>query len=101
MTLSVEEAAQGFAAVGSEPRIEVLLTLVRAGDDGLQVSEIQERTGIAATTLAHHLRFLSAAGLIQQTRIGRQTINRPAFDRLHQLSAFILEQCCADQPAQL
>ena len=60
--LAIEEAAQGFAAVGSEPRLEVLLALVRAGHGGLTVGEIQERVGLPASTLAHHLRFLAAGG---------------------------------------
>ena len=63
-TLGLVEAAQGFAAIGSEPRLEVLLALVRAGPGGLKVGEIQKRVDIPASTLTHHLRFLAAAGLI-------------------------------------
>ncbi len=95
--LTLEEAAQGFAAVGSEPRMAVLLCLVRAGGDGLLFGEIQQRTGVPASTLSHHLRFLAAAGLIVQERNGRQTLSRPDFDRLRALSTFLLAQCCADQ----
>ena len=32
--MDIERAAQGFAAIGSEPRLEVLLALVKAGPDG-------------------------------------------------------------------
>ena len=53
--LTPEEAVQGFAAVASEPRLEVLLTLVRAGNDGLSVGEIQERVDLPASTLATKL----------------------------------------------
>lgn len=95
--LAMEEAAQGFAAVGSEPRIEVLLCLVRAGEAGLAFGQIQARTGMPPSTLLHHLRFLAAAGLVTQERRGRQTISRPAFDRLRALSTFLLAQCCADE----
>lgn len=99
----MEEAAAGFAAVGSEPRMEVLLCLIRSGSDGLPFREIRQRTGAPASTLSHHLRFLAAAGLITQTRDGRQTISRPDFGRLQSLSDFLLTQCCADtapcQPA--
>lgn len=98
--LTPEEAAQGFAAVGSEPRMGVLLCLVRAGEGGLTFGDIQERTGFPASTLSHHLRFLAAAGLIVQTRDGRQTISRPDFDRLRALSTFLLANCCADDPAE-
>ena len=94
--LALEEAAQGFAAVGSEPRLEVLLALVRAGHEGLTVGEIQERVGLPASTLAHHLRFLAAGGLIQQQKHGRAVVNRAAFEHVEALAAFLLHECCAD-----
>lgn len=94
--LALEEAAQGFAAVGSEPRLEVLLALVRAGPDGLTVGEIQEQVGVAASTLAHHLRFLAAGELIQQKRVGRAVINRAAYERIETLADFLLRECCMD-----
>ena len=94
--LGLEEAAQGFAAIGSEPRLDVLLSLVRAGPDGLSVGEVQERLGIPASTLSHHLRFLAAAGLIQQTKEGRTIYNRAAFSHIEALAAFLLRECCVD-----
>ncbi|MDE0048696.1 MAG: helix-turn-helix domain-containing protein [Rhodospirillales bacterium] len=94
--LALEEAAQGFAACGSEPRLMVLRLLVRAGADGLTVGEIQERTAIPASTLAHHLGFLAAGGLVEQERRGRTVVNRAAYRRIEALAAFLLEACCAD-----
>lgn len=92
----LEEAAQGFAALGSEARLQVVLTLVRAGQKGLTVGDIQSRTGMAASTLAHHLRFLASAGLVLQEKDGRSVINRAAFDHLEALAGYILKECCAD-----
>ena len=97
--LAVEEAAQGFSAVGSEPRLEVLRTLVRAGAGGLTVGEIQKRVALPASTLAHHLRFLAASALIEQERRGRAVISRAAYRRIEALAAFLLEECCADAGA--
>lgn len=94
--LALEEAAQGFAAVGSEPRLDVLLSLVRAGPDGLSVGEIQERVDLPASTLAHHLRFLAAAGLIDQERQGRVVRSRAAFARIESLAGFLLRECCSE-----
>lgn len=96
-SVSLEEAAQGFAAVGSEPRLEVLLALVRAGGPGLTVGEIQQKTGIPASTLSHHLKFLSAAGLIDQTKESRTIHNRAAFERIEALAQFLVQHCCADE----
>ncbi|NVK13683.1 MAG: helix-turn-helix transcriptional regulator [Rhodobacteraceae bacterium] len=91
-----EEAAQGFAAMGSEARLQVLRCLIRAGENGLTVGEIQGRTGIAPSTLAHHLKLLAAAGVVKQARDGRSTICRADYKRLEALAGFILEECCAD-----
>ncbi|WP_339763145.1 metalloregulator ArsR/SmtB family transcription factor [uncultured Hoeflea sp.] len=90
------EAAQGFSAMGSESRLEVLQALVRAGNAGLRVGDIQERTGIAASTLAHHLKFLSAANLIVQRKQGRVIMNTANFEYLNSLAGFILENCCTE-----
>jgi ArsR family transcriptional regulator len=100
-TVGLAEAAQGFAAVGSEPRLEVLLTLVRAGPQGMTVGELQERLSVPASTLAHHLRFLAAAGVLIQEKRGRTLINRAAYDRIEALAAYLLHECCQDaQDAQ-
>jgi len=92
--LSIKEVAQGFAAVGSESRLSVLLLLVKAGNDGLTVSEIGSQLGIAASTLAHHLRYLVAAKMILQEKQGREVRNTAHFDCLEELGNYILLECC-------
>ena len=94
--LSVEEAAQGFAACGSEPRLTVLRLLVRAGGEGLTVGQIQQCSGLPASTLAHHLRSLAAGGLVEQEREGRAVVSRAAYRQLEALAAFLLDECCVD-----
>jgi len=96
----LEEAAQGFAALGSEARLQVVLTLVKAGPEGLGVGDIQDRTGMAASTLAHHLRFLASAGLVTQEKNGRHVINRADYQQLTALAGYILRECCVDAPAK-
>lgn len=95
--LDITQAAQGFSAMGSEARMDVLRHLVKAGQKGLVVGDIQERTGIAASTLAHHLKFLSAAGLIVQEKQGRSIISRANYEHLSALASFILNECCVDE----
>ena len=98
--LPLHEAASTFAALGSEQRLAVLRTLVRAGPDGLSIGELGERTGITGSTLTHHMRILTQAGLVNQTRQGRRILCvGAAYDRMHALSAFLLEECCADSLA--
>lgn len=92
--LSIIEVAQGFSALGSEHRVEVLLVLVRAGDDGMTVGAIQKRLGTPASTLAHHLRFLSAAGLIEREKSGRSVVARAKFTQIKALAGYLLRECC-------
>ena len=95
--VNIEQAAQGFLAVGSEPRLRVLRLLVKAGTQGLLVGEIQSQLGIPASTLTHHLRFLENAGLIQQRKLGTSVFNFADFDHIRSLASFLLEECCVDE----
>ena len=96
-SLSVDDAAQSFAAIGSTARLQILLVLVRAGNSGLGVGEIKTHTNMAASTLAHHLKFLTSAGLVEQEKIGRSIINRAVFHHLESLASYILMECCVDE----
>ena len=95
--LTLETAATAFAALGSEQRLSVLRSLVRAGPDGITIGELGQKTGISGSTLTHHVKFLTLAGLVQQTRRGRSIICAAvAYDRIQALSQFLLSECCAD-----
>ena len=97
--LPLEVASQAFAALGSEARLDVLRTLVRAGPAGLPMGALAERTGTGASTLTHHIRFLAQAGLVTQEKQGRSIIcSAVAFDRIKALSEYLLQECCADAP---
>ena len=97
--LSLEEAAQAFAALGSEQRLAVLTVLVMAGPGGLNMGQLGEKTGIAASTLTHHLRFLTQAGLVTQERQGRSIICAGAkYETVEKLSQYLLLNCCAEAP---
>lgn len=93
-------AAASFAALGSEQRLSVLRTLVRAGPDGLSIGVLGDRTGVTGSTLTHHLKLLTAAGLVHQTRQGRSTICAAiAYAEVEALAHFLLTECCADAAA--
>ncbi|MEM1065946.1 MAG: metalloregulator ArsR/SmtB family transcription factor [Pseudomonadota bacterium] len=90
------ETASAFAALGSEQRLSVLLTLVRAGPNGLSVGDLGARVGLSGSTLTHHMKILVQAGLIHQKKHGRKIIAAAAFDPVQALSKFLLSECCAD-----
>ncbi len=88
-------AADALAALGNRTRLRVYRLLVRAGRDGLIVGEVQARSGVAASTLAHHLATLAKAGLIDQERQGRETVCRAQYTRVDAMIAYLTENCCA------
>lgn len=90
-------AASSFAALGSEQRLLVLRTLVRAGSAGLSIGTLGERTGVTGSTLTHHLKLLASAGLVKQEKQGRSTICAAvAYEEVQALANFLLTECCAD-----
>ena len=95
--LDLALAASTFAALGSEQRLSVLRTLVRAGPEGLSIGELGQRAGVTGSTLTHHMKILSQAGLVRQEKQGRSIICAAvAYDELRALSEFLLRECCAD-----
>lgn len=90
-------AALMLAALGNENRLRIYRLLVRAGRDGLNVGDVQERLGIPASTLSHHIAALRQADLVAQHREGRAIINSANYQRMDSLIGYLTEECCADE----
>lgn len=87
--------ARALAALGHDARLSIFRLLVKAGDDGLRVSDIGEHLGLAPSTLAHHLSTLVDAGLVFQEKQGREVFNRVDYPAMHRLVGFLTSECCA------
>lgn len=97
--LDLARAASAFAALGSEQRLAVLRSLVRAGGDGLSIGDLGQRCGVTGSTLTHHVKILAQAGLVKQEKQGRSIICAAvAYEEVRGLSEFLLNECCADAP---
>jgi ArsR family transcriptional regulator len=94
--MKLETAAHQLEALGSPTRLQVYRVLVRAGTDGLPVGRLQERIGIAASTLSHHLKRLIEAGLVTQERQATTLICRAHYPAMNALIGFLADECCAD-----
>ncbi|MDO6584201.1 metalloregulator ArsR/SmtB family transcription factor [Salipiger sp. 1_MG-2023] len=95
--MPLEIAASKFAALGSEQRLSVLRALVRSGPSGISIGALGARTGVTGSTLTHHLRILTHAGLVRQEKQGRSIIcAAAAYEEVQALSEFLVTQCCAD-----
>lgn len=85
-----------LAALGSEIRLSVYKELLRAGPDGVNVSDLQRALEVPASTLAHHLSTLTDAGLVRQERRGRELICTARYEEIRKVSAYLMAECCAD-----
>ena len=99
--MELKHAAAQLEALGSPTRLQVYRILVRAGDAGLAVGKLQERVGIASSTLSHHLHRLILTGLVTQERQSTTLICRANYDAMGRLIRFLSDECCADsRPAE-
>jgi len=91
-------AVGALSALAHEGRLGIFRLLVRAGPDGMAAGEIARATGARPNTLSANLSILSAAGLTVSRRVGRSVIYSAAYDRMRELLAFLMEDCCAGSP---
>src|SRR5882724_2270802 len=96
--MKIEQAADQLEALGNPTRLKVYRALVRAGEPGLPVGRLQERIGIAASTLSHHLHRLILTGLVSQERQATTLICRANYVAMDALLGFLADECCADAP---
>lgn len=92
-------AVTALSALAHEGRLEIFRLLVKAGDPGMPAGDIARATGVLPNTLSSNLGILSAAGLVTSERDGRSIIYRAAYDRMRELLTFLMEDCCAANPA--
>src|SRR5919108_4179549 len=90
-----QAAADALAALGNRTRLRIFKLLVRAGREGTNIGTIQRMLGIPATTLGHHLGTLTAAGLIDQERRGREVICTANYKAVGEVLDYVKEECCA------
>ncbi len=88
------DAVNALAALAQPHRLRAFRALVVAGPEGLTPGVLCEQLGLPANTLSFHLKELSHAGLVTQTRDGRHLIYRAAFDRMNTLLGYLTAHCC-------
>jgi len=87
-------AARCLAELGNLTRLDIYRLLVRAGPEGLKITDIQIRLDIPASTLAFHLRGLVGAGLVLQEKRRREVICRAHYSQVNAVIEFLREECC-------
>lgn len=94
--MKLDHAAAQLEALGNPTRLKIYRSLVRAGDLGLPVGRLQERIGIAASTLSHHLHRLILIGLVSQERQSTVLICRANYPAMDALLGFLSDECCVE-----
>jgi DNA-binding transcriptional ArsR family regulator len=88
-------AVSALSALAHPGRLQVFRLLVQAGPEGLAAGEIARATGSLANTLSTNLNILAGAGLVSSRREGRSIIYSAGYERMRELLAFLMEDCCA------
>jgi ArsR family transcriptional regulator, arsenate/arsenite/antimonite-responsive transcriptional repressor len=96
ISMKHEIAAAQLEAIGNPTRLRLYRILVRAGAEGLPVGHVQEKLGIAASTLSHHVKRLVDTGLVTQERQATTLICRAHYPAMQSLIGFLADECCAD-----
>ena len=81
LTNNPQHMAEAFKALSNPNRVQIFLQLLRCCEPGMVcdanavtsccVGELGEELDIAASTLSHHIKELSRAGLIETARRGQ------------------------------
>jgi DNA-binding transcriptional ArsR family regulator len=92
--LVVTRCADRFSAIGSEPRLQIVRTLLSAHPTGMIAGEVQEELGIPASALSHHLEKLRQVGLVDVRRAGTFLWYTASTEALQEVLGFLYEECC-------
>lgn len=84
-----------FAALGSEPRLEIMRLLLAAHPDGLTVGDLQTQVKIPNSTMSHHLEKLRVEGLVSATREKQFLWYSAKPETVEALLFFLYNRCAA------
>jgi DNA-binding transcriptional ArsR family regulator len=84
-----------LSAMGAEPRLRIMHTLLTAHPNGMVVGDIQAELDIAPSTLSHHLDKLRHEGLVTVRRDRKFLWYSADTSGLEDLLGFLLSECCS------
>lgn len=95
MNIEQPLAVAALSALAHPGRLDAFRLLVRAGTPGISAGDIARQTGALPNTLSANLNILGAAGLVRARREGRSMIYSANYDRMRDVIAFLMEDCCS------
>lgn len=94
MASKLEQYAEQLSALGHPARLSILRYVVQGDPAGTPAGEIQTHVDLPASTLSHHLKRLSAAGLLLGRNEGTFVFYRADYAALKALTNYLWEDCC-------
>jgi ArsR family transcriptional regulator, arsenate/arsenite/antimonite-responsive transcriptional repressor len=92
------EAIAALAALAQTTRLDAFRLLVTREPDGVAAGELARVMAVPQNTMSAHLSILARAGLVSSERHSRSIIYRVNLVRLHELTLFLLKDCCGGRP---
>ena len=100
MNMELEEVAKALKELGHPTRLFIFKHLVKAGEQGLPVGDLQRQLEIPGSTLSHHIAALVSVGLVKQNRESRTLLCVSQYAVLEEIIAFFQEECCVNSPTR-
>ena len=93
-TADTARYADMFAALGAEPRLQIVRLLLSAHPGGLIVGDLQTELDIPNSTLSHHLEKLRMEGLVSVRKDKQWLWYSANAAALQDLLGFLYAECC-------
>jgi ArsR family transcriptional regulator, arsenate/arsenite/antimonite-responsive transcriptional repressor len=79
-------------------RLDLVRSLIVAGDEGMAQGQIARLMSISASRLSFHLAALEQAGLVSARRSGRNMIYAADHAGIGGVIGYLLHDCCGGHP---
>ena len=92
--MKASEVIGSLGALAHQHRLAIYRLLIKRGPEGLPAGVIGGKVGLGPSSLTFHLQALNRAGLIKQTREGRQLFYSADFTAMNALVSYLTDECC-------
>jgi DNA-binding transcriptional ArsR family regulator len=90
----LDHHAEQLSALGHPARLQILRFVVQGETNGTAAGDIQAHIDLPASTLSHHLKRLSSAGLLRSRNEGTFVFYSADYNALRMLTDYLWEDCC-------
>lgn len=96
--MDTTHAIAAFSALGQATRLDAFRYLVTAGPGGCSVGQVAAALGLKQNTASAALAVLAQAGMVTNSRRGRESLYAADLAAVDALAAFLTTDCCGGRP---